>query len=93
MRPMEHELNKLERRADRTKKEYRKAVQRDILGVKAKIADMEEETTPEEVARSLESLASVSARLKPRHCRSCGILAAAASYERLSPTSRQTARR
>src|SRR5215471_1054157 len=33
MRAMEHELNKLERRADRTKKEYRKAVQRDIRTV------------------------------------------------------------
>src|SRR5262249_49552534 len=30
MRPLEHELNKLERKADHTKKEYRKAVQRDI---------------------------------------------------------------
>src|SRR5262245_59532558 len=42
MRVLEHELNKLERKADHTKKEYRKAVQRDIRGVKAKIADMEE---------------------------------------------------
>src|SRR5262249_286468 len=40
MRALEHELNKLERKADHTKKEYRKAVQRDIRGVKAKIADM-----------------------------------------------------
>src|SRR5207245_562184 len=39
-------------------------------------------------ARNLGSPASVSARLKPRHCGSCGILAAAASYERFSPTSR-----
>src|SRR5262249_18171265 len=40
MRALEHELNKLERKADHTKKEYRKAIQRDIRGVKAKIADM-----------------------------------------------------
>src|SRR5215510_3384850 len=32
MRPLEHELNKLERKADHTKKEYRNAVQRDIRG-------------------------------------------------------------
>src|SRR5215471_10227831 len=43
-------------------------------------------------ARPLGSHASVSARLKPRHCGSCGILAAAASYERFSPTFRQTAK-
>src|SRR5207249_4675767 len=44
MRALEHELNKLERKADHTKKEYRKGVQRDIRGLKAKIADMEEKT-------------------------------------------------
>jgi RNA polymerase primary sigma factor len=44
MRALEHELNKLERKADHTKKEYRKAVQRDVRAVKAKIAGMEEET-------------------------------------------------
>ena len=44
MRALEHELNKLERKADHTKKEYRKAVLTDIRGVKAKITDMEEET-------------------------------------------------
>src|SRR4029453_15684543 len=44
MRPLEHELNKLERKADHAKKEYRSAVQRNIRDVKAKIADMEEET-------------------------------------------------
>ena len=42
MRSLEHELNKLERKADHTKKELRKAVQSDIRGVKAKIATMEE---------------------------------------------------
>src|SRR5215468_6766602 len=60
MRAMEHELNKLERRADHTKKEYRKAVQRDILGVKAKIADMEEETKSSalELKRTLQTIMS-----------------------------------
>jgi len=60
MRAMEYELNKLERRADRTKKEYRKAVQRDILGVKAKIADMEKETKSSalELKRTLQTIVS-----------------------------------
>ncbi len=44
IRPLEQELNKLERKADHTKKEYRKNVQKDIRIVKAKIAEMEEET-------------------------------------------------
>jgi RNA polymerase primary sigma factor len=58
MRAMEHELNKLERKADRTKKEYRKAVQRDIRGVKAKIADMEEGTKSSalELKRTLQTI-------------------------------------
>src|SRR5215471_7009730 len=60
MRPLEHELNKLERKADHTKKEYRKAVQRDIRGVKAKIADMEEETKSSalELKRALQTIIS-----------------------------------
>src|SRR5262245_32129912 len=58
MRALEHELNKLERKADHTKKEYRKAVQRDIRGVKAKIADMEEETKSSalELKRTLQTI-------------------------------------
>jgi RNA polymerase primary sigma factor len=58
MRPLEHELNKLERRADHTKKEYRKAVQKDIRDVKAKIADMEEKTKSSalELKRTLQTL-------------------------------------
>jgi RNA polymerase primary sigma factor len=58
MRTLEHELNKLERKADHTKKEYRKAVQRDIRGVKAKIADMEEETKSSalELKRTLQTI-------------------------------------
>src|SRR5438128_3189331 len=58
MRPLEHELNKLERKADHTKKEYRKAVQKDIRGVKAKIADLEEETKSSalELKRTLQTI-------------------------------------
>jgi RNA polymerase primary sigma factor len=44
MRPLEQELNRLERKADHTKKEYRKAVQKEIRAVKLKIADLEAET-------------------------------------------------
>jgi RNA polymerase primary sigma factor len=60
VRPLEHELNKLERRADHTKKEYRKAVQRDIRGVKAKIADIEEETRSSvlELKRTVQTIMS-----------------------------------
>src|SRR5215471_179722 len=60
MRALEHELNKLERKADHTKKEYRKAVQRDIRGVKAKIADMEEETKSSalELKRTMQTIMS-----------------------------------
>jgi len=60
MRTLEHELNKLERKADHTKKEYRKAVQRDIRVVKAKIADMEEETKSSalELKRTLQTIMS-----------------------------------
>src|SRR5215831_14274 len=58
MRTMEHELNKLERKAGHTKKEYRKAVQRDIRAVKAKIADMEEGTKSSalELKRTLQTI-------------------------------------
>ena len=60
MRALEHELNKLERKADHTKKEYRKGVQRDIRGVKAKIADMEEKTKSSalELMRTLQTIMS-----------------------------------
>jgi RNA polymerase primary sigma factor len=60
LRPLEHELNKLERKVDHTKKEYWKAVQRDIGGVKAKIADMEEETESSalELKRTLQTIMS-----------------------------------
>src|SRR5215831_13282619 len=60
VRALEHELNKLERKADHTKKEYRTAVQRDIRGVKAKIAEMEEQTKSSalELKRSLQAIMS-----------------------------------
>jgi RNA polymerase primary sigma factor len=60
MRALEHELNKLEHKADRTKKEYRSAVLIDIRGVKAKIRDMEEETKSSalELKRTLQTIVS-----------------------------------
>src|SRR5262245_17365945 len=60
MRALEYELNKLERKASHMKKEYRNAVQRDIRGVKAKIADMEEETksSARELKRTLQTIVS-----------------------------------
>jgi len=58
VRPLEQELNKLERKADHTKKEYRKAIQKDIRTVKAKIADVEEETKSSalELKRTLQTI-------------------------------------
>jgi RNA polymerase primary sigma factor len=58
MRPLEQELNKLERKADHTKKEYRKAIQKDIRVVKVKISDLEEETrsTALELRRTLQTI-------------------------------------
>jgi RNA polymerase primary sigma factor len=58
VRPLEHELNKLERKADHTTKKYRKAIQRDIRGVKAKIADMEEATNSSapELKRTMQTI-------------------------------------
>jgi RNA polymerase primary sigma factor len=60
MRPLEHELNKLERKADHTKKEYRKTVQKDIRAVKVRIAEMEEETKSSalELKRTLQTIMS-----------------------------------
>src|SRR4030095_13918800 len=60
MRALEHELNTLQRKADHTKKEYRKAVQKDIRSVKAKIVDMEEETKSSalELKRTLQTIMS-----------------------------------
>ncbi len=60
LRPLEQELSKLERKADHTKKEYRKAIQKDIRTVKGKISEMEEETrsTALELKRTLQTIMS-----------------------------------
>jgi len=60
LRPLEHELNKLERKADHTKKEYRKAIQKDIRNVKLKITEIEDETkaTTLELKRTLQTIMS-----------------------------------
>jgi RNA polymerase primary sigma factor len=58
LRPLEQELNKLERKADHTKKEYRKAIQKDIRTVRVKIVDIEEQTkaTALELKRTLQTI-------------------------------------
>src|SRR6185369_10870561 len=58
VRPLEQELNKLERKADHTKKEYRKAIQKDIRTVRIRISEIEEETksTSLELKRTLQTI-------------------------------------
>jgi RNA polymerase primary sigma factor len=58
VRPLELELGKLERKADHTKKEYRKAIQKDIRLVKAKMAAVEDETKSStlELKRTLQTI-------------------------------------
>jgi RNA polymerase primary sigma factor len=58
IRPLEHELNRLERKADHTKKEYRKNVLKDIKVVKAKIGEIEEEarSTALELRRTVQTM-------------------------------------
>jgi RNA polymerase primary sigma factor len=58
MRALEQELNKLERKAEHTKKEYRTAVQKGIRSVKVEIADMEEKTksSARELKRTLQTI-------------------------------------
>src|SRR5436189_5207007 len=58
MRPLEQELGRLERKADHTKKEYRKAIQKDIRHVKAQIAAMEDGTKSSalELKRTLQTI-------------------------------------
>jgi RNA polymerase primary sigma factor len=58
LRPLEHELNKLERKADHTKKEYRKAILKDIRTIKSKITEIEGETraTTLELKRTLQTI-------------------------------------
>src|SRR5262249_35577368 len=60
MRPLEQELNELARKADHTKKEYRKAKQKDIRAVKVRIAEIEEETKSSalELKRTLQTIMS-----------------------------------
>src|SRR2546427_1766166 len=60
LRPLEQELGRLERKADHTKKEYRKAIQKDIRTVKAKISEMEDETRSSalELKRTLQTIMS-----------------------------------
>jgi RNA polymerase primary sigma factor len=58
MRPLEHELSKLERKADHTKKEYRKNILKDIKGVKGKIGEIESEAKSSalELRRTLQTM-------------------------------------
>src|SRR6267378_806843 len=58
LRPMELELGRLERKADHTKKEYRKSVQKEIRTVKSKISVMEDDTksTALELKRTLQTI-------------------------------------
>jgi RNA polymerase primary sigma factor len=60
IRPLEQELNRLERKADHTKKEYRKAIHKDIRVVKVRIASVEDETksTALELKRTLQTIMS-----------------------------------
>ncbi len=58
VRPLERELARLERKADHTKKEYRKAVQKEIREVRAKLKQFEDDnrTTALEVRRTLQTV-------------------------------------
>jgi len=58
LRPLELELGRLERKADHTKKEYRKSVQKEIRTVKSKISVMEDDTksTALELKRTLQTI-------------------------------------
>ena len=58
IRPLEQELNKLERKADHTKKEYRKNIQKEIRVVKQKIGVIEDESrsTALELRRTVQTM-------------------------------------
>ena len=58
IRPLEQELNRLERKADHTKKEYRKNVQKEIKAIKTKITEIEEEarSTSLELRRTVQTM-------------------------------------
>ncbi len=58
IRPIERELARLQRKADHTKKEYRKNVQKEIRAVKARIKTFEEDSKASalEVRRTLQTI-------------------------------------
>jgi RNA polymerase primary sigma factor len=58
IRPLEQELNRLERKADHTKKEYRKNVQKEIKAIKTRITEIEEESrsTALELRRTVQTM-------------------------------------
>jgi RNA polymerase primary sigma factor len=58
IRPLEQELNRLERKADHTKKEYRKNVQKEIKVIKTKIGEIEVEarSTALELRRTVQTM-------------------------------------
>ena len=58
IRPLERELARLQRKADHTKKEYRKNVQKEIRAVKAKLKTFEEDAkcSALEVRRTLQTI-------------------------------------
>src|SRR3989441_1722780 len=58
LRPLEQELGRLERKADHTKKDYRKAILKDIRTVKTRISDVEDDTKSSalELKRTLQTI-------------------------------------
>ena len=58
LRPLEQELMRLERKADHTKKDFRKVVLKEIRSVKARMSAMEEDTksTTLELRRTLQTI-------------------------------------
>ena len=69
IRPLEQELGKLERKADHTKKEYRKAIQKDIRTVKLKISEMEENVEVSKTASHNKTLGIAVQNLTPEMAR------------------------
>src|SRR5262245_57993704 len=58
IRPLDEEVGRLERKADHTKKEYRKTIQKEIRNVRSKIAVVEEDTKSSalELKRTLQTM-------------------------------------
>ena len=58
LRPLEQELGRLERKADHTKKDYRKAILKDIRTVKVRISEVEDDTKSSalELKRTLQTI-------------------------------------